>query len=705
MAFGAVFGVLVGWFGAGWAATRLGSPIPLDREVWNLIVPGHDEGLADSGIASGTGVVDGMLLIALRSFGRADMLIPRDPRSVARIDVGFGRGTGSLVVNIRAAEGAIARPIELAGNGFRVRPVETWTPYPSAGDVSIAVHDGAAWVDGVQACVAQPGTVEFSPGTASARVRRLYLEAADGGVILDQTFVAPPVGTAGRVKSAALAGLVGIALGLIVLSTPRRVAGVATAVAAIFPAILSLSVHYPAWRAACQRLFLLHTAAGDLRSAAFYVCLIPVFSVAAVSSGWLVLPRRVRVELPFAALVAVAVCAALCASRDLLGWNLIWVLPGAAFAATPVWMARTAGNSALAVTTRDLPALLAIAVGTWSFGLIPALVWRFICIVVDAPTLATRAPRAGADALFITIFAVPFACEAALRATYLGQSWTQSALEGASLGSAPSDTAPFSAYWSSKCGKGPTVRTVYTFGGSSTGGAYQFRGEPEAFFPAKLLFALCARAPEGVTIALRNFGDSGRDSFDFAQRAAEAYKFGPPSATIVYLGVNDLLTIDAPITRKERAARLAARGTAASGLDAISSSSRFITGFSLLLRAPTQTAPLVAAVPLKDAEENLRTIIALTTAAGGQVVLVTEFAQAMVASKLQGYWAMEQRLSRELAGVAFLDLYAAFAGVPAETLLADRNHLTREGGERVANLLAPIVTPAIMPSSTAEIPP
>ncbi len=702
LAVGAILGAVLGWAGAPWVATRLGSPVSLDTTEWNLLVPGHDEGLADSGVTSGTGVVDGMLLLALRSFGRADMLIPRDPRPVARLDVEFGRGSGSVIVNIRGAAGAIARPIEVTPDAFRVHPVETWTAHARSGVVSLTVRGGVAAVNGVEASAASPGTVELSPGTASARIRRVFIEAVDGSVILDRTFAPAPVSAVVHGYAAGLGVLLGVAIATLIGAGRSRVAGGVLALVALTPAVIAVNLHYPAWRAVCNRLYLLHTPAAALRSGAFAVALLPLIALALLRSGWLILPRRPRAELPWPALFAVVVVADIVASRELSGWQILFALPGLAFCGAPVWMARSAGLSPLAVLMRDLPALIAISAGTWSVGFLPAIAWRMLCIVVDAPTFANRAARAGTDAFFLHLLALPVAAEAALRSTYLAEGWTPAALEGATLGSSPSDAREFAPYWTSSCGAVPPARTVYAFGGSSTGGAYQFRGEPEAFFPAKLLPLLCGSVPEGVGIAMRNYGDSGRDSFDVAHRAAELYAADAPAVTIVYLGVNDLLTLDAPITRKQRAAKLASRGAAVSGLDAISSASRLITGLSLLVRPPPATPQMVAAVPLADAEENLRNVIALTTAAGARVVLVTEFAQTMVAGHLDGYWAMEERLSRELPGVDFLDLYAAFAGIPIDVLLADRNHLTREGGDRVAALLTPLVAPALVAGSSAS---
>jgi lysophospholipase L1-like esterase len=55
------------------------------------------------------------------------------------------------------------------------------------------------------------------------------------------------------------------------------------------------------------------------------------------------------------------------------------------------------------------------------------------------------------------------------------------------------------------------------------------------------------------------------------------------------------------------------------------------------------------------------------------------------------YAAMEARLAAELPGVELVDASAALAPYAAEGLLFDRNHLSRAGTERMAELLAPHV--------------
>lgn len=167
------------------------------------------------------------------------------------------------------------------------------------------------------------------------------------------------------------------------------------------------------------------------------------------------------------------------------------------------------------------------------------------------------------------------------------------------------------------------------------------------------------------------------------------YAQAPPALSIFYVGVNDVLTKEGPWTRKGRAARLAEVRAGVGHLDALGARSRLLTGMSLLTR-PRAKEELVEAVPVEDAEENLRAIVAMTTKHGGRVLLVPEWTQSAVHESMAGYTAMMARLAAQLEGVAFLDPYDAH-GRAGDALFLDRNHLGYEGSEALAATLEPRV--------------
>jgi hypothetical protein len=132
---------------------------------------------------------------------------------------------------------------------------------------------------------------------------------------------------------------------------------------------------------------------------------------------------------------------------------------------------------------------------------------------------------------------------------------------------------------------------------------------------------------------------------------------------------------------------------ALSGLEGLEGYSRLLTGLGLLLRPTPPTPTLVVAVPLEDAEENLRALAASTTTAGGELLLVPEYTEPFVGTQLLPYWDMEKRLATELPHVHYLDLHPVLSTQP--DMLVDRNHLSRSGSQIVADQLLPAVLPLL----------
>ncbi len=572
--------------------------------------------------------------------------------------------------------------VELSPAGWRAYRYNPWVPFVHAGPVRVELSPEGSTVDGVEGAPAASGTIEIGTEGGPVRLRALRTEDAAGGTITDGRFETPNPGPAARVLVAALAALIAGALGV---CARRGVIAGAIAVLSLPPAALVLTKPYFEWRLYAEHLRMLHTPASDLRMMVFGASLLPVLTGALLASGLLRVTGKDRQVPPWLALLAAAAVLDVVASRSLSGMWLFAAVPGFGFLMFP-WRAVRAGALPFRpVLVRELPVWAVLAVVGWGPGLLPALLWRLLCAWADAKVLLDRAPTIGADAVFVTLALLPVGAEAAIRSTYLAEAWDPVALAGVSLGSrkAPGSLGRF---WEDSCGADP--RAIYTFGGSSAGGAYQFRGKPSAFFSAVLHDRLCAA---GLSVSSLNYAGSGQDSLDAAEAAERLFRAKPPSVVIAYLGVNDILTADSPLTRKQRAQALAQRGEAVSRLDALASSVRTLTGVALLLRPPENAQALVAAVPLADAEENLRRLWAAANAYGGSVLLVPEYTQPEVASKLDGYREMERRLAEELPGVEYIDLGAAL-GPDGGQYLVDRNHLTQAGSARLAEVLEPAVT-------------
>lgn len=673
-----------------WA--HLGPPVPLDPAKWAVVCFGMDEQDPNKGLAAGTGLVDGALMLSMRGLGVADVLSPVDQRAVRVLELTLARDSDVLGVGIRDGAGTVSQPLQASPEGWILPGAATLTPWQTPRTVHLDLAGPRALVDGVPTGAAPVGALELHAQAGTARIEAIRVTDTNGEVYIDQSFGAPDPGVRVRAGVALLFATVAGALVLVARAAPSRAAGLAGALAALFLPAVVIATPFARWRGLAERLYLVHTSASDLRILVFEFALAPLAAAALLATGALTLHDGGR-KAPAPLVAGILAVVAGLASRDLHGLSLLVAVPGLAFLALPWRSVVQLGLPSGRVLQRDLPALVAVGALGWGAGLLPAVAWRLLVLWADTPMFLARSARLGTDTLLLTLAALPVGVEGAVRSTYLDVAWDPVTLAGNSDDTV-GRSVEFKPFWQGSCGADPKV--LYTFGGSSAGGAYQFKGDPTAFFPSKVHARLCEA---GVAVRSINYANSGRDSFDAASAVDRLFAAEPPDAVVLYLGVNDLLTADSALTRKERAAKLAANRSVAAGLDTLSSKLRTLSGLSLLL-APTVAWKPVVAVPLADAEENLRHI---ATAANAPVLFVTEYTQSSVAPQLAQYDALEQRLAGELAGSAFIDLRAAL-GPEGSKLLLDRNHLTREGSEAVGDLLAPHVQRALGAPATPPPP-
>ena len=247
------------------------------------------------------------------------------------------------------------------------------------------------------------------------------------------------------------------------------------------------------------------------------------------------------------------------------------------------------------------------------------------------------------------------ATEVGLRSGYLNQAWSPENLAGEANGADNwRDPQPF---WSGQCQKGSQgeQRLVY-LGGSSTGGAYQFGTEPDAFFATKIHERLC----KTHSIQTWNYGAAERDSHTISRTLEQILTATKANWVILYIGHNDL-TADNPYTRREREQRtnslLAKVGKKARRL-------RMIAGSDLIMRSlkSEKSAPHIAApplgpdgkpmrsqvmhqgypmaVPIEDARLNLIQIQSIASAYNAQVVLLPQLISKQSFNDLTEYWSL-----------------------------------------------------------------
>ncbi|MDP2310752.1 MAG: SGNH/GDSL hydrolase family protein [Pseudomonadota bacterium] len=661
-------GLLGGWLGRHHGAAFV-VPDPIDPSRWSVLVPGMDENVV-SHSGRGVQVVGGAIVLTPHVFHRADVLLPRDQRGISGVTIELLPGSGPVSLRLRSRTTMV--DVNILPDAWRVLP-GGWTPHE--GPVELRIGGGEARIGGVALGPVGPANLELTASREVVRLRGITLLDEAGVPFLVEDAEAAWVGrapigwgaVAGALACGGLAATGGLG-GLLVLVPPVAVA--------LVPA--------EAWLELVERLYLVRMSPWELARLALALAIVPLLVRLLARSGLAIPSERSNRTSPrwLWAWAALSVVAAGFGGREQGGSGWMFAPIGVGFFLAPLLFARAAGLDRVGVLLRDLPSALVIAVAGWGVGLLGAIAWRLALLVAGAGTLLRRAPRVAADGVFISALALLPAAEFAARSTWLDTAWDAARLEDDQSWRNPN---PF---WQDTCGAAPRKAVLFT-GGSSTGGAYQFEGEPTAFYPSRIHTLLCAA---GLGIRTANYGYGGRDSFTVSRSLPTLLAAQEPAVVVTYLGVNDLLTQESSLTRAEREAVEEGRSAATRGLASLGARSRLLTGLALLTRpALDPDAAVVSDVPLPDAEVNLRRMAAATLAAGTWLVLVPEYTETETLRRLAEYATLEQRLAAELPGVVYVDVVAALAPYTGEGLLIDRNHLSRKGSGRLAEVLAPVL--------------
>jgi len=693
----AIVGAVLASLGAPRILDTLATPGAVDETDWILLVPGFDEQVQTPKLGRGSRVGMDALSLVPHSFGRSDRLLPRDPRPIARLEIELRPDSAPLGVNLAPGQGSqggittlMLQPdgwLDPSRSGVAIQP----------GSVAVLLHAGgvasALVGESRTPLVRQPeGSIELFAVDGPVHVRSVRAYDAQGASIVDSDWTTRAPSPLQRIAVALAGAGVGLLVGVSAAGANTVAGGLLSTLPLLLLPGLVLALPHAAWLAAVERLFLVKTTTWEVAGMALTATLLPLAGLALLRSRVLRVGRPSRRELPLALWVVGAVGVAAVGARGLHGWSMVWAAPGAVFLLAPLRLSEGATLSRGRLLARDAPAWIAVAALGWPVGLLPAALWRLVVVVAQTPTLLARAPRAGSDVLFLTLLAVPVGAEAALQASYLGEAWASERLSGASLG-AGEDASGVIAYWSATCGDDPAE--VWWFGGSSAGGAYQLGGQPEAFFPGQVHSALCEA---GLSIRTTNFSNGGRDTFTFSRALDDLLAGGTPDLVVVYTGVNDILTANAPVTRAQREASAAQAGAAGGRLREVAQRSRLVAGLGLLARPVTRDASaFVSAVPVPDARDNLTRIADAVSASGGRVLLVPELTRPLIDDPLAPYRSMQVELAEQVAAVAYVDVVGDMRGADPEVVFVDRNHLSKAGHAQLAAHLAPAVTAQLAP--------
>jgi hypothetical protein len=545
---------------------------------------------------------------------------------------------------------------------------------------------------------AAPERLELSAVGGSARIAQITVRDEAGEVLLHRDY--RRTGVAKRTLRHGM--LIGALLGLcfaVVLPPLGRLRGLITGLILLLPPGAVLLCPADAWLPCLERLYLVDWAPAQLAWVTLQISLVPV-GMAAVAA--VCRPVWLRSG-PAPGLLLGLWAVLLVASIGLHAEPSPWMAAAVIWAVLPMWLVREDPDSSRVFLALDLAALGAVAVLGLGMGLLLATLWRMSVVVGGAGVLASRAARPAMNLLFVLFLAVLPAAESALQHSPLEATWDPTQLQE----ERPSERGwrdPLSS-WVGRCGPEDAAQTrqILVAGGSSAGGAYQYKDDPDASFVAQMHLKLCASLPPGIALQTHNYGRGNRDTFTISRTIEAMLDKSEADLVLLYVGVNDLLADQYPMSRKEREQARSERNLALQGAAGLARRLRMVTGLWLASRAlPDKDAPSVPDVPLADATENFETIASATSARGGRLVLMTEHMRREQYARLDPYRKVQQAAAAGRDDADFLDVRPAFAGATDEEMLVDQNHLTREGGARLGALLAATLRPALFSQGSSR---
>ena len=685
----AVLLVVLGAFAGRLAAHQVGGSFAVPQapnpSQWRIISPGLQEGVGPAGAGRVTHVRGGVLSIATHVFFRPDMVVPQFQGVASTVSVELDPASGTLWIQAGEAPSQFVqlRPGAMKGGAAGT----AWTPTDSAA-FELRIDGGALSVASGDTVIdvgpSSPGRLELSASEDWPRIRSLRVRNAAGVELFSSDFGDAGTPTSVLNGGTALGAAVGVMAALLLV--PFAWTGLAAFSVGIAAPIAVLSQPARTWLLAVERLYLSQVQPSQWAQDVLLASLLPLAWMAAVAavrraSAW-------PVSVPFAPGVWVAFGAASMAvgvRQWSLGLGIIVVCMG--FGAL-----RLARHAPASWWLTDALAWLPVAMLPPAMAAGWVVLWRLATLVGMAGVWLDRAPRQAVESLFVALLALPVALECVASASDVGQAWQMGRLSA----ERPNERGWENPRpgWQAQCGGSDPalIRTVAFAGGSSVGGAYQFGDEPEAFFPAVAHAQLCTMLPDGAGLVTQNFGDGDLNTFTISRTLTEHLR--DADLLVMYVGVNDVLTRQNTKTRKQREAARSARSPVGDGLAGWVSSSTMMTGLSLWTRGIEDPSTQgVADVPLADARENHASIVAAAAAQSARVVLMTEHVHSGLLGSLQPYRQMQKSFVAE--GVTWVDAAAAFEGMEPDSMLVDRNHLSREGnailGRHVADEVFPLL--------------
>ncbi|MEC7984313.1 MAG: SGNH/GDSL hydrolase family protein [Myxococcota bacterium] len=719
-------------------------PRSINRDIWHVVSPGMNESMDNPTLGRGTHVVDGALTLSLIAFHASDKLsFDRQP-DLKEVEFLLAPDSGQANIKLMQDIGNRNVPVVLGlePKRFSSLPNSSWITTKGTGSYRLLFKEDGVYVlsDGHEYKMSGPQKARLEITAIGSDLRIFYIKAVDvsGNVLIEEDYRTWAVDS--RLPGVGMLwGLfVGIAMSVILLRARNPILALLLMSLLIIPPLRVGSLPLSIWIEWVERLYLGKTQSFILAQVAFCIAWFPLFfwSLLSLRMGLQPKPEAVdpkegsqeeekaEVSIPqneedipamddtatvvaseqaseasvlqnrwFWGILILSVVVSMSASRFVFSTSII---PGVLFVALPARIAVQKGIPSWKWLLWDVPAMGMLAALGWEYGFFPAVLWRILILSSSVSFLRHNHARATADSLFFLLLCIPLSLEILIRSSYLDQAWR---IENLSFQFQTEDGEAFVARtWKGECGPEESAQntSLLYVGGSSTGGIKQFRERPEMFFSGQAHGILCDRKAPEQSITTYNYGRGALDTHLIAQTFSQVLKETQPNWVVAYIGVNDLLTQEHPLTRKEREELMKNWRSGLTTIQNLTSQSRLFVGGGLFLRTPTPITKVVSNVPPQDARWNIQSMITKLRS-DQRMLLITEYIQPRLAqsgevgSSFVDYTKMLQELAQQDDRAEYLDAWPTLRGYPTDDILVDSNHMTQKGnrilGESIAERL------------------
>ncbi len=697
-----VFALILGAISGAMAHTfqgRFRPPTGLSSQ-WEIVSPYRMAIFDNPQIGRGVYISDGSLNLIAHPLTASDNLLFRTDQPVAGFEITLLEDSEQLMVSLDSGTRHVVQfsPGIVLGfpHGGQQTPVNTNTFKLSAEEGKMAIEAGGKLIS---LPTFQPGAFEMSTMGAYSRIASLKLYDKQGNLLLDEDYR-----TRGQSPYISLGVLlVGVLLGALwgaLVQRRQQLQRLFMGSLLCAPPSLICAISPVQWLNLSETMYLTQTPNHVLANGCLFVSLLPLCAWLVLNWGWLSLEklgRRGKVETDQFAFLLWAMSGIGCvvySAPDSPSSILVGAIPLVAYLGIPLLLMRRARFRQGRWLWLDIPSFLCIGLWGWGLGIALSLVWRWLLFLASFRVFRRWAVRPTADHLFILLLAIPVATELGLRDSYLGDGWNSQVL-GMDIHST-FDEGRAVLSWKDGCGSvEPQERIHIAFsGGSSTGGAYQFKDNPEYFFSAQIHNKLCSAMTPQQRLVTSNFGAADQNTFHISRSLNDLIEQAQPDLLVLYIGVNDLLSQRFSKTRRQRETDRVNQTKAYLGLSHLLGRSRLITGLSLPFQSVSNTEK-VSEVPVEDAAVFLGDIANELEASGTKLLLVTELVHSDEAHKMQSYQDMQQQIAEDKAHVSVVNLGLRFGTEEINQMLVDRNHMSAEGNAKVAESLMPAVRQAL----------